>query len=500
MSVNDAPEILKLGQARIFIQDAGSSPANPYNYLGQLSLDGLQQSLGDENPVYLPSSEQHNHWDIVDTIPTVPTLPTTDFTQRANKYLSDIWWDLRKRQCKFNAFVNLGTCQRPDDPDGFDARITLVGNRLTAFNPFGTLNPLSGDDNAAADITGSLTLTRFEPFKPLTIGEVADAILLAEALDGLWSDAVSCGDCGTPSDGCQRAYVLALANSGSPGLSSQIVHTKNGWSTATALDIPTLGGLSGSRVAMVGNKLVVISQANNAHHYITQANVDADNAAGWTRNNSGYVATKGPRCIWSKASTETFIGASGGYIYKMTSPSAAVLTLSAGDQTTQDFNDIHGLGQTIVLVGNSNALIYSSNGGDSFASKTGPAVGVALNAIHVISANVWWVGAANGKAYYTVDGGSTWTQTTLDNDVTTIEDIQFVDEIVGYMAVQAGGAGRIYRTGDNGNNWSAASPYITGLPSYERWNFCTPCGKDYNRMLAGGRVSSAGDGAVVIGA
>lgn len=498
--MGDNVEILKLGQARIFIQGLGSSPANPYDYIGQLSLDGIQESLGDETPVYVPSSEQHNKWDIVDTISSQPGLPTTDFTQRMNKFLVDIWWDLRKRNCKFNAFINIGTCTRPDDPDGFDARIILFKNRLTAFNPGGTMNPLSGDDNASADITGSLTITRFDPFRPMTVGEVADSVLLAEALDGLWADSVNCGDCGTPSDGCQKAYVLALANSGSPGLSSQIVHTKNAWSTSTALDIPTLGGLSGSRLAVVGNKLVVISQANNAHHWITIANVDADNSLGWTKVSSGYVSTKGPRAIWSKSSSETFIGAAGGYIYKMTSPAAAVSPLSAGDQTTQDFNDIGGFGQTLVLVGNNNALVVSSNAGDTFVLKTGPAVGVALNCVWVINENVWWIGAANGKAYFTVDGGTTFTQATLDGDVTTIEDIKFVDDVVGYMTVQAGVVARTYRTGDNGYSWSYNTPYITGTPSYERLNFVAPCAGNYNVALFGGRVSSAGDGALLLGA
>lgn len=492
------PNLLRLGDARVFIQGDGSSPANPFNFYGCLSLGGIQEELGEGTPVYCPSTEQRNAWDIVDTVPSQPGLPTTDFTQHASRYLTDIWWQLRKQNCKFNAQIVLGRCTSPDDIGQFDSKILLQGTRMTAFN-LPEMNPLAGEGNAVGDITGSWQINSFDRYLPMLLGEKADAIVLAEVLDGVYADAVQCGDCGEPSDGCQKQFVLTLANSGSPGLSSQIAYTDDSWATSGTDDINTLGGLSGNKVAQMGQRLVVISQASNSHHYKLISSILNGTLGSWSQVSAGYVSTKGPRAIHVKAATRAFIAAAGGYIYLLTSPSAAVTVLTDGSVTTQDLNAIHGYGRTVVAVGNSNALLYSTNDGETFASKTGPEVGVALNAVWLVNDRVWWVGTANGNLYYTTNGGTTWVENTPDAALTIINDIAFVDDMVGYVAGQAGANARVYRTSTGGNTWSNESPDISGLPTAERMNFVEPCPQSYNAVLMGGRVSVGGDGIVVNG-
>lgn len=494
----DDPNLLRLGDARIFIQGDGSSPTNPYNFYGCLSLGGLQEELGEGTPIYCPSPTQRNAWEIVDTVPSQPGLPTTDFTQHANRYLTDIWWKLRRQNCKFNAQVVLGRCQSPDDISQFDSKILLSGTRMTAFN-LPALNPLDGGENTVGDITGTWQINFFDRYQPMLLGEKADATVLAEALDGLYADAVQCGDCGEPSDGCQKQFVLTLANSGSPGLSSQIAYTDDSWSTNGTDDINTLGGLSGNKVAQMGQRLVVISQATNSHHHKLISTILAGTAGGWAEVTSGYVLTKGPRAIYVKSANRAFIAAAGGYVYLLTAPTAAVTVLTDGSVTTQDFNAISGFGRTVVAVGNSNALIYSTNDGETFASKTGPEVGIALNAVECVNDRVWWVGTANGNLYYTTDAGNTWVENTPEGDLTVINSIAFVDELVGYVAGQAGAEARIYRTSTNGNLWSREAPDISGMPTAERINFVAPCPQSYNALLAGGRISSGGDGIVLNG-
>lgn len=492
----DDISIAKSGQYRVFVQESGSSPVNPYVYIGCLSLGGLQQDLGTGDPIYCPSSEVRGAYDIVDTTSPPPALPTTDFTQHMNRALQDFWWDLRRRKCKFNMVVVGSNCAAPDDINDFEAKILAKAVKLTAFNT-GAFN--TSDADAAIDLTGSLQIGAFDRFLPMTFGEKADTSVFSEALDGIFADKVQCGDCGDPSDGCQKMYVLTTTITASPALSSQLVHTKNGGQIWSTDDITTLATKAGSALANVGTRIVVVSNADLAHHYKQQSTLDAGTAASWSRVSGGYVTAKGPNAIWSKSPSETYIAANGGYIYFMANPATAVTVLTDGSVTVQNLNDIRGIGRTVVAVGASNAVVLSENGGNTWSLITGPAVGVALNTIEVVTSSIWFVGAANGKAFVTTDKGATWTDVTPDSAITVVDSIRFVDEMVGYMAVETSGNPRIYRTSDNGYSWHNDGSYVAGVPSAAHYNFVMPCPKNYNIVLAGGLKSVGTDGIIISG-
>lgn len=490
--------IAKSGQWRVFVQDAGSSPANPYNYVGCLNLGGIQEDLGTGEPILCPSSSVPGAFDIVDTTSPPPALPTTDFTQHMNRQLSDFWWDMRKRKCEFNLVIKGSECARPDDLDDFEAKIIARRSKVTAFNT-GSFNGIAED--AAIDLTGSLQLLSFDRFLPITFGEAADSEVFSEALGGIYADKIQCGSCGEQSDGCQKAYVLTSTIAASPALASQLVHTKDGGGTWSTDNITSLSTSAGSGLAQVGARIVVISQTDLSHNYKLQSVIDAGTASSWTRVAGGYVAAKGPRAIWSKSPSETYIAAAGGYVYFMANPAAAVTVLTDGSVTSQILNDIRGKSRTIVAVGASNAVIVSDNAGQTWRLVTGPAVGITLNTVDVINKSIWFIGAANGKSFYTVDGGANWVENTPTSDITAVNNIRFVDEVVGYMAVTISGGVRIYRTADNGYSWHNESPYVSGVPAAARYNFVTPCPNDYNTVLAGGlKPAASTDGIIALGA
>jgi hypothetical protein len=488
--------IAKSGQFRVFVQPDGSSPANPYSYVGCLSLGGLQEDLGTGEPIYCPSSEVAGAFDIVDTTSPPPSLPTTDFTQHMNRQLQDFWWDLRKRKCEFNAKIKGSNCARPDDPDDFESMIILRRSKMTAFNT-GAFNGLAED--AAIDLTGSLQVLGFDRFLPITFGEVADADVFSEAIDGIYADKIQCGNCGEQSDGCQKAYVLTTTIAASPALSAQIAYTLDGGNTWAYDDISSLATQAANALAQVGQRIVVVSEVDEAHHYKLQATIDAGTAGGWTAVTGGYVATKGPTALWSKSPSETYVAAEGGYVYFMANPAASVVVLTDGSVTTQNLLDIRGKGRTVVAVGASNAVIVSYNGGATWSLITGPAVGITLNTVEVVNDNIWLIGAANGKSFFTTNGGTTWVEMTPDASITEVNMIRMVDEIVGYMVVEISGGARIYRTADNGYSWHFDTPYVGGVPTVDHFNFVAPCPGNYNTVLVGGMATGGTDGIVALG-
>lgn len=490
------PNIAKSSQWSVFVQPDGSSPVNPYLYVGCLSLGGFTEDLGTGEPIFCPSSEVPGQFNIVDTTSPPPALPTTDFTQHMSRLLNDFWWDLRKRRCEFNFVVKGSNCARPDDPDDFQAKIIARRGKLINFTT-GAFHSLGED--AVLDLTGSLQLISFDRFLPVQAGEVADTSTFSEALDGIYADKVQCGNCGDISDGCQKMYVLTTTIAASPALASQVVHSDDGGSTWATDNINTLSTSAANRLERVGTRIVVVSQTDLAHHFKAQASIDADVASGWTRVTSGYVTAKGPTALWSRNPNETYVAANGGYIYFMSNPSAAVTVLTDGSVSTQNLTDIRGAGRTIVAVGASNAVLVSNNDGRTWTLVTGPAVGVTLNTVEVINDDIWYIGANNGKSFYTVNGGDTWVEMTPDSSITVVNRIRFVDDIVGYMVVTLSASVRLYRTADNGHTWSYVSPYVTGLPAAAQYDFVSPCPNNYNAALLGGlKVSPSTDGIISI--
>lgn len=485
--------VMKSGDVRVFVQADGISPGSGYLYYGCVSLAGPEQDLGEPDPVYCPSPSLRNTWDIIDEIPKTQALGTTDFTQRADRFLRDVWWDLKQKGCVFNIQAVIGRCQRPDDFTQWDAKLLLSNTRLTKIG-LGEMNALSGDDNAVVDLTGSLSFREFAPIRSLTFGEVAGSTVVAEVLDGLYFDAASCGECGLPSDGCNKLYFLTAANPGSPGLSSQIVYSLDGGLTWSTMDISVLGGLSGNRIAVVQAYLVVVSQAKGGHAYAPFTSIDAG-TLNWSLVTSGYVAGKSPRAIYSKASNETFVTAQGGYIYKMTDPALPVTVLTDGSVSTQDQNDIAGSGRTVVSVGANNSVLKSDNAGETWTLVTGPVPGANLTAVWCMSKLIWFVGTGSGTLWYTINGGTSWTQLAFGS-ATVINDIKFYNDTVGYMATEVAGAARVYRTTDSGHTWQYQAPAISGLPTALRCNVVAPC--NWNKVAVGGIKTVGGDGLIAI--
>lgn len=461
---------------------------------GNNIIESLSKSLGALNPIYAKDPRIQNKINIIDFSRGAPELGEVAFRERVVPATYNYLERKFKNDCEEIFIIKIDPCGALDDLNSWNSiwivdRVRLNNISVEALQAF--------DASNAVEMTGSFNSVTFERILPIRFALYAESTVLAEVLDGVYYDNKSCGDCSVYSEGCDKLAVLTRANTGSPGLSSQLVFTTTGGSTWTASDIQSLGGKDGRQLTAVGIYLVVVSETDGAHHYAPKSNPVAGQ---WTRVSTGYAVGGSPRAIYAKSPTEIFIGGQGGYVYKSTDITSSVTAITDGSLTAQNSNDIHGAGQVIVSAHDNNVILYSINNGTSFASLTGPEVGVNLLCVWCKTPYQWYVGTNTGKLWYTMDQGATWTQRALpaQSTLTAVYDIKFSADIaeVGAIAVQATGAGYVYRTITGGRTWYNDAPGIDDLATNEKANFVALCG--VNQIASGGKKQSSTDGFIAI--
>lgn len=498
--------LVKQGMVAVFVYTTADLADTP-SFLGIISsssLTGLSKSLGGLSPIFAKSTSEPGKIEIVNVQRDAPDLGDLALEERMHKAAINHLENMAILDCPQTWFVKVDDCGRPDDPDSFNSGLLVDLVRMVDLD-YGALQ--SFDANEVATITSSLNHQGVNRIIALLFAEFADSVALMEAIDVIYSDTISCGACSRFSSGCDKTYVLTRANTGSPGLSSQIVFSEDGHITWETVDIPTLGGVDARRLAAVGKRIVVVSQFTGSHHYNNKATIAT--TANWVEVSTGYQAGGAPRAIYAKSPTEVHIAGAGGYIYKSEDITLSVEVTHDASATTNIFNDIHGRGQIVVAVADSNTVLFSINNGESYsllltdATLNGPEAGTNLTAVWVINDNQWYIGNNAGNLWYTQDQGATWTQRILPNqgNMQVINDIKFSEDSaeVGSMAVEVSFVGRALRTITGGRTWFDDTPAIDGMPALDvrRINAVAMCG--VNQIAAVGiKATATPDGIIAI--
>lgn len=489
--------------SRVFTIEDRAGPASVPIYQGQARAMGPSWAFGDRTPIREPDPSRYGAFIIIDAIKSERELPTLTIENRYQYTISELL-TLARRGCPFDVQVHFGKCQDPRDFNGgWDKILVLESADISNWgtNELGALE--QGQD---ALVNETVDMNGFDMFeiKRLGFATLAAAEVVQEVLDIVICDAISCGICGIASTGCQTIFAIQVATGGSPGLPTELIYSDDGGSTIGQTNIDSLAANEEpDALSCVGVYVAVVSEDDCGVHYALAADILAGTET-WTKNAGGLVCPTGsPRDIFSAGSANTWVVGAGGHIYFYTDITADAEVQDAGNVTTQDYNAIHGSDdQNLVAVGNLNAVARTENGGETWSTITGPAVGVSLNTVWVRSADEWFVGTANGRLWYTRDGGVTWTEKAFPgNGAGQVRDISFATPTVGYIAHDtAAPAGRILRTINGGFDWYVLPEGVGSLPDNDRINAIAACGEDVNIVYGVGLGANGTDGIVVKGA
>jgi photosystem II stability/assembly factor-like uncharacterized protein len=420
--------------------------------IGKISTDPAK-TIGEETRITAPDPNSFNRDITVGTVPASEERATLSIGIRSTTQKS-ILMGWKDKRCRVDIFALSGKCGNPQDfSEGGEKWTYFPDGRLTNHG-FENYGAYGRDENNPTNEMVDMTAEDYWEYLNEGQEQIGSDVTTREIFT---VDVYTGNECENCPDPCDRVLATMAGASATPGTQPILLFSGDGGETFDQQTIDTLFSnedIAGAEI--VGGDLVLISNTGNEIHY-TNIEFLYDGTNDWAQQDSGFVVGHGPAAISSADVRHTWIVGDGGYIYFCKSHKVGVEVQDAGVATAQNLNSVHAYDQENVLaVGNSNAVVYTNNGGVTWKTATGPSVGVALGACWMWDAETWFVGegaGGNGKLWYTTNSGKTWTEKGLPATYLQIDKILFVSEAEGYISARSGGQSYVLRTITGGYEW-----------------------------------------------
>jgi hypothetical protein len=487
--------------SRVFLIEGRAHPENEPSFESCLKMEGLDQALGDVTKIECPDPNTPGKFIEIGSFRGSEERATTQLVGRYAIDLRSTLIRLAKLGCPNDVQLHMGNCEDLSDFTAF--KKVLILEDVIATN-IGTdpLGALGSDEQGNVNETLDISIGTYYEYLPIGFRERGETIITNELIDVVICDSIACGDCEDPSDGCEKIYSVSLQAGGSPGTPPDVVFSIDGGATVYAHDIDSLGAAEDpTGIACVTKYIVVISNDSASLHYALKADFTAVDDPAFTEVATGFAASGEPNDIWSLG-TIAFICGDGGYVYKLTDPTAGVTAVEDGSAVTDDLNAIHALSKDFAIaVGNNGAVIYT-DGSDIWQETNARPVGVGveLTSVAIRSRDLWWVGTDGGQLYYTKDMGDTWTEKTFPGSGTgVVWDIDIPsDSIVLLSHATATPAGRVLISLSGGEVFYVLPEGAANIPENDRISAVYGCRANPNFFAGVGLDGGGTDGIFLI--
>lgn len=493
------------GDVRIFFLEGDGDPEVKVTYEGFAIATRPAANFGDITNHYAPDPFNRRRYIVIAKTSGAETPPEIPISNIYSYALSK-WLRLGKQKCDHGLQIHMGQCSDPQNySGGYEKILHLEKARIRSWGLDGNLGSRQPtDEGTVSEEVPFAGEVIYESKKFDAFARIGTTVITRPLVDGVIADSVSCGgECGTASDGCSVILWISYSTVGSPGASPTLYFTDDGGSTIQSTSVTTMGAAEDpNAIAFDGTNAFVVSDDSDSLHYAPLADILAASAA-WSEVGvaSGFVATKGPRAAFVAGPRDIFMAGAGGYIYHSSNIPSGVTVLEAGNITAENFNDIGGVDDShVVAVGNNNTVAATVDG-ETFTGIVGPAAAVNLNRIWVVNKDKWFVAAANGKLYFTKNGGNTWKNAGFAGDTGgSVHSVVMVTGHIGFMShTTTGNIGRLFKTIDGGATWDILPEDAGGpsVPSHRVITRILPC--DQNTFYAVGTDASGNGGMVIKG-
>lgn len=449
------PSQLNAINQRIWYVEGGVHPSRAPQFLalGKFS-DDPAKSIGEETRIGAPDPNNFGRDIQVGTMQAAEERATLAISTRYNvtKSILQRWKNLR---CRVDVFALSGKCGNPQDFTEGGEKWTYFYDGKISGHSFENFGAFDLSENNPTNEAVDMTADDYIEFLYMRQDQIGAASTTREIYTVDVYTETDCDDCAETGD---RVLLTMAGASATPGTQPTLLYSANKGESFSSQTITTLfsnENIVGAQV--VGDNFVLISNTANELHWTSISEL-YEGTNTWNQVNSGFVASKNPNALSFSDVRHGWIVGNGGYIYFVSSFKVNVTVQDAGVATTQHLRAVHAFDNDNVLaVGDSNAVVATSNGGSTWESVTGPAVGVNLGACWMWDEKTWLVGegaGGQGRLWLTINSGVTWTQQGLPATYNRIDKIAFISEAEGYISARAGGQSYILRTITGGYEWT----------------------------------------------
>lgn len=463
-------EVNVLQDSRLYVQPGGARPGSPARYYGQNTNYGIIQNVtipinGDVTPVYTGDPRVLGKYRLVRRTIGTPPLPTATFNFLEKRGTLN---RLLAQDCGGTFYNLVGNCADPSS-----ILYGWEGGKLEVYADaiFTSLNGGNRSDWANdTPIINSIPATLREIYEvgAIGFGAILGDDIAVQVDDVVFGNVQRCAGCGAANNGTNWQYgIQKHTGSNEASVLYRITNADGSEISSGVLDITGIGATADpTAIDVAGQYLIVLVTSENAYYYAT---IDQDTGipGTFTKVTSGFVALKTPTDLLVYNEHEIYMSANGGYVYKLSNVGQAVTVLTAGGTTSSNLARINGRGDNLVAAGALGVAIRSVNRGQSWALV--PTVPEASNvlALEVLDGQRYWFGNAAGGLWYTLDGGNNWTEVTLSDSPTAINDIVAVNEEQIWVAGTDTTNALLWWSPDGGADFTSANagPRMDGIPT-----------------------------------
>lgn len=451
--MTDLKTLTALNQ-RVWYVVGGVHPSRVPQFLSQGKFsDDPSKTIGEETKISAPDPNNFDRDIEVGTVPGETERATLGIGTRSTA-LASILLDWTNRACRVDIFALSGKCGNPQDfTEGGEKWVYFPDGRISSHS-YENFGAYGRDENNPTNEMVDMTSEDYWEFRYMRQDQIGAGVTTREirTIDTYQGD--NCDSCPDP---CERVFMTMVGASATPGTQPSMLYSDDGGTTWSSDTIDTMfSNETINDAAAFAGVYVLISNTSNSIHW-TQIDAIFEGNNTWQEVISGFVAGKGPNAMTALDIRHVWIVGDGGYIYFAQNFKSGVTVQDAGVSTTQNLNAVHAVdSNNVLVVGNSNVVLSTANGGQTWESITGPAVGVNLGACWMWDEKTWIVGegaGGNGKLWLTTNSGVAWSEIGLPAAYNRIDKIIFVSEAEGYISARGGGQSYILRTITGGSEW-----------------------------------------------